>query len=92
MHTLQLVVTNFSKDWSFPKLVKHVNNALVQKVNKSSKATEKLIQLCSRKLVGRCPAQPDGKWKSTGLTITSLLETKVSLTHIFEDLSRMVYK
>jgi len=51
VHTLQLVVTSFSKYWSFQKLVKHVN-ALVQKVNKSSKATEKLVQLCSRKLVG----------------------------------------
>ena len=80
-HTLQLVVNKFSEERSFQKIMKRAS-ALVRKVNKSSKATEKLLSLCCKKLVGKCPT----RWSSTFLMIERLLEVKIPLTQVLEEL------
>ena len=50
-HTLQLVVLNFSEDESLKRILKRAF-ALVKKVNKSSKATKKLLLFCRKKTGG----------------------------------------
>ena len=59
-HTLQLVVNMFNDVWSLSRVLASAH-ALVKKVNKSSKASEKLIALSGRKLISDCPMQ----WSST---------------------------
>ena len=51
-------------------------------MNKSTKATEKLITLCGKKLVGDCPTG----WSSTYLLFTQMLEVRVALTQVLEEL------
>lgn len=80
-HTLQLVVLKFNKELSCKEVLKKVC-ALVKKVKKSSKATEKLLSLCHKKLVGNCPT----RWSSTYLMIERLLEVRVPLTKVLEEL------
>lgn len=80
-HTLQLVVNKVSEERSFQKIMKRAS-ALVRKVNKSSKATEKLLSLCRKKLVGKCPT----RWSSTFLMIERLLEVKIPLTQVLGEL------
>ena len=46
-HTLQLIAYKFDNIKSFKMVLASVH-ALVKKVNKSSKATERLLALCSR--------------------------------------------
>ena len=58
-HTLQLVMTRFNKH-AFQPFLRKVHK-LVKQVNKSSKATERLISLCNKKLIGDCPT----RWSST---------------------------
>ena len=55
-HTLQLVVSKFNDVWSFSRVLASAH-ALVNKVNKSSKASEKLIALSGRKLISDCPTR-----------------------------------
>ena len=45
---------------SFKKVLASAH-ALVKKVNKSSKATERLVSLCRKKLISDCPT----RWSST---------------------------
>ena len=53
-HTLQLVVSKYDQLDTFEELMKRAH-AIVRKVNSSTKATEKLIALCGKKLVKDCP-------------------------------------
>ena len=78
-HTLQLIVHKFNKVESFKKVLANVH-ALVKKVNKSSKATERLTVLCNKKLVSDCPT----RWSSTFLMIGRLLEVKDHLSTVLE--------
>ena len=57
-------------------------HALVKKVNKSSKATERLVYLCRKKLISDCPTQ----WSSTFLMIERLLDVKDALSTVLEEL------
>ena len=77
-HTLQLVVLKFSEDESLKRILKRAFS-LVKKVNKS-KATEKLLLLCRKKLVGNCPT----RWSSTYLLIDHLLEVRTPLTQFLD--------
>ena len=55
---------------------------LVARINKSTKATEKLITLCGKKLIKDCPT----RWSSTFLMIEHLLLVKSSLSAVLEEL------
>lgn len=63
-HTLQLVVRKFDSVRSLMRALASAHR-LVNKVNKSVKATEKLIALSGRKLVSDCPT----RWNSGYLLI-----------------------
>ena len=78
-HTLQLIVHRFSIEPAFKQLLSKVHS-LVSRVNKSSVATEKLLSLCHKKLVGDCPT----RWSSTFLMIERLLEVKESLKTVLD--------
>jgi len=52
---------------------------LVEKVNKSSKATEMLLSLAHKKLVGNCPTR-------CYLMIKCLLDVRMSSTSVLEEL------
>lgn len=82
-HTLQLVVTTFTKDPYIKSLLREVYK-LVKKVNSSAVATGKLLRLCSKKLVSHCPT----RWSSTFLVIKRLLDVK---EHFIEVLADMVW-
>ena len=62
-HTLQLVVRKFEDESMFKELIKRAHS-LVRKVNASTKATEKLVALCGKKLVKDCPT----RWSLTYLS------------------------
>lgn len=81
-HSLQLVVGKFD-DCSvlFRRTVKKAKK-LVSKFNKSTKATEKLIGIAGKKLIGDCPT----RWSTTFLLINRLLEIKTAVIQILEDL------
>ena len=66
---------------TFKELLKHTH-ALVRKVNSSTKATERLISLCGKKLICDCPT----RWSSTFLLIERVLEVKASLITVLEEL------
>ena len=51
-------------------------------MNKSTKATEKLIKKSGKKLINACPT----RWSSTFLMISRLLEVKSSLISVCEEL------
>ena len=61
-HTLQLVVGKFDQLSQFKSVLKNART-LVTKVNKSTRATERLVSLCNKKLVGDCRT----RWSSTYL-------------------------
>ena len=61
-HTLQLVVGKFDQLPQFKSILKNART-LVTKVNKSTRATERLVSLCNKKLVGDCRT----RWSSTYL-------------------------
>ena len=50
-HTLQLVVGKFDQLSQFKNVLKNART-LVTKVNKSTRATERLVSLCNKKLIG----------------------------------------
>ena len=81
-HTLQLVVNKFDT-LSSPKQVLRSAHALVRKFNKSGKATEKLVNLCGKKLLSTCPT----RWNSTFLMISRLLEVRSSLAMVLQELN-----
>ena len=82
-HTLQVVVHQFDFDTvtMFKDLLKHTH-ALMRKMNSSTKATEKLISFCEKKLIRDCPT----RWSSTFLLIKHLLEVKNSLISMLQQL------
>ena len=80
-HTLQLVVNKFDEAATFKDAIKR-SHRLVSKVNSSTKATDKLIGLCQKKLVRAVPT----RWSSTFLVIERLLAVKESLNVVLEDL------
>ena len=80
-HLLQLVVRKFDEVVSY-RLVLQKVRSLVKRVNMSTKATERLISLCGKKLVRDCPT----RWSSTFLVIERLLQVRSSLTTVLREL------
>ena len=80
-HTLQLVVQKFDEVTEFKALIKHAHQ-VVRKVNSSTKATEKLIASCGKKLIRDCPT----RWSSTYLMFDRLLSVKSALTTVLLEL------
>ena len=80
-HTLQFVVSKFDEVNRFKELLKHAHS-LVRKVNSSTKATERLINLCGKKLVKDCPT----RWSSTFLMLSCLIEIKNQLKVVLNEL------
>ena len=80
-HTLQLVVHKFNEVKSLARVLRNAH-ALIKKFNKSSRATEKLIALCGKKLISDCPT----RWSSTFLMLERLLAVRGSLSTILEEL------
>ena len=80
-HTLQLVVGKFDQLPQFKSVLKNART-LVTKVNKSTRATEKLVSLCNKKLIGDCRT----RWSSTYLLVEQLLNVRSSLTSVLEEL------
>jgi len=74
-------VLKFSKEESLKRILKRAF-ALVKNVNESSKATEKLLLLCHKKLVDNCLT----RWSSRYLLIDRLLEVRTPLTQVLEEL------
>ena len=82
IHTLQLVVKVFEANPSFKNSLQKAHS-VVKKVNKSCKATEKVIKLANKKLIGDCPT----RWDSTYLMISRLLDVKNHLTAVLDELT-----
>lgn len=80
-HSLQLVVRRFDEVSSYRSVLKRVR-ALIRRVNMSTKATEKLISLCRKKLLKDCPT----RWSSTFLVIERLLQVRSSLSTVLNEL------
>ena len=80
-HTLQLVVQKFDEVTEFKALIKRAHQ-VVRKVNSSTKATEKLIASCGKKLIRDCPT----RWSSTYLMFDRLLSVKSALTTVLLEL------
>ena len=68
-HTLQLAVNTFQQCKSFKNLLKSAHG-VVRKVNKSTEATDRLIALSGKKLVGDCPTH----WSSMDLIVPRMLQ------------------
>ena len=81
IHTLQLVVKVFEVNPSFSAALKKARS-IVSKVNKSTKATEKLIAKANKKLVSDCKT----RWDSTYLMLERLLDVKVHLVAVLDEL------
>ena len=81
VHTLQLVVKEFERAPCFKSTLTKVHK-IVQKVNKSCKATEMLVKLAKKKLVSNCPT----RWDSTFLMISRLISIKDHVNTILEEL------
>ena len=80
-HTLQLVVLQFDQATTFRDALR-CSHRLVSKVNSSTKATEKLIGVCGKKLIRSCPT----RWSSTFLMIERLLLVKDGLGVVLEEM------
>ena len=80
-HTLQLVVLQFDRATIFKDAIS-CSHRIVSKVNSSTKATEKFIGLCGKKLVRFCPT----RWSSTFLMVERLLLVKDGLGVVLEEL------
>ena len=52
------------------------------KVNNPIRATERLVSLCNKKLIGDCRT----RWSSTYLLVERLLNVRSSLTSLLEEL------
>lgn len=81
IHTLQLVVKIFEDNPCFRSTLKKAKG-IVKKVNKSTKATEKLIQLAKKKLRGDCPT----RWDSTFLMLERMVDVKAHLNNVLDEL------
>ena len=82
IHTLQLVVKIFEANPSFRSSLKKAYG-IVKRVNRSCKATERLIEKAGKKLVSNCPT----RWDSTYLMISRLVDVKQHLTAVLDDLN-----
>ena len=65
----------------FPAIKQRVHS-LLKHVNMSTRATERLVSLCSRKLIKDCPT----RWSSTYLVIERLLQVKSALATVLQQL------
>ena len=74
-------MNKFDEAATFKDAIK-CSHRLVSKVNSFTKATEKLIGLCQKKLVRAVPT----RWSSTFLVIERLLVVKESLSVVLEEL------
>ena len=81
-HTLQLVVKEFEVAPCFKSTLKKAQK-IVKKVNKSCKATERLIQLAGVKLIKNCPT----RWDSTFLMLKRLNRLKEHVNTVLDELS-----
>ena len=72
-HTLQLVVSKFDELDKFKELMKRAH-AVVRKFNSSTKATERLIAICGKRLVKDCPT----RWNTKFLMLEHLIDVKDS--------------
>ena len=79
--TLQLVALTFDKYVGFKELLKRTHD-LIHKVNSSTKATERLINACGKKLLKNCPT----RWNSSFLMIEHLLNVQDPLTKVLQDM------
>lgn len=73
-HTLQLIVAKFD-DVKPRKEAISTSKRLVARFNKSVKATEMLVKLSGKKLIGDCPT----RWSSTYLLLKRLLAVRTDL-------------
>ena len=80
-HHLQLVVRKFDGVSSYRALLQRVHS-LLKRVNMSTRATERLVSLCGRKLIRDCPT----RWSSTFLVIEKLLQVKSALATVLQQL------
>ena len=78
-HNLQLIVNKFDDVRLFKELMKRAHS-VVRKVNASTKATERLVALCGKKLLKDCPT----RWSSTFLTVKRLLDVKDKLKIVLD--------
>ena len=76
-HTLQLVVQVFDQECSSKSLLRSAHR-LVNKINRSSKAIEKLITAAGKKLISDCPT----RWSSTYLMIARLVELRSNVSKV----------
>ena len=80
-HSLQLVVKEFEKAPCFRKTINKTYK-IIKKVNRSCKATEKLIALSNRKLVANCPT----RWDSMFLMISRFVDLKEHVIRVLQEL------
>ena len=81
VHTLQLVVKIFETSPCFKSTLRKVM-AIAKKVNKSCKATERLITLAGKKLTKNCVT----RWDSTFYMLSHFLEVKDHLIVVLDEL------
>ena len=79
-HTLQLVVNKFQEITTYSDILKH-SHSIVRRCNSSTKATERLISLCGKKLTKDTPV----RWSSTFLMIERMLEVKDHLKVVLDE-------
>ena len=70
----------FNKEKGFKKVIISAHR-MVKRVNKSTKATERLISPCGEKLVADCPT----RWSSTFLMIERMLQVRTSLIQVLKE-------
>ena len=81
-HTLQLVVNKIDDISLFKELLKWAHS-VVRTVNSSTKAKERLVALCGKKLLKDCPT----RWRSTFLMVKRLIDVKDKLKVVLEEQS-----
>ena len=80
-HSFQLVVHKFDQFPGFRNLLKQARH-LNAKVNSSTKATERLIELCGKKLIKDCRT----RWSSTFLMLQRLTQLREPLAIVLREL------
>ena len=75
------MVKEFEKAPCFKKTLSKTYN-IVKKVNKSCKATKKLVALAGKKLVANCPT----RWDSMFLMISHFISVRDHITRVLNDL------
>ena len=80
-HTLQLIVAKFDEVKPCREAI-YLSKKLVARFNKSVKATEKLVNLSGRKLIGDCPT----RWSSTYLLLKRLIDLRPHVETVLSEL------